>query len=160
MAQRLFSNTVEIMSLSDAFVGLVKAVASRGRIERLCSELGWSIDEQKGDNFGLAFSGSGGKRMVYIGKGSSALPLFVVNSHASFSMKNVPDEPVYFALSGNSKSTFGKWEPREDDDEMRFILAYTALGDGLTPELFKEICLDMVRHANIFDQHMQERGLL
>ena len=98
--------------------------------------------------------------MVYIGKGSSAFPLFVVNSHAAFDRRDVPDEALYFALDGNSKSPFGKWEPRMGDDDMCFILSYAALGDGLTAESFKRICLDMVKHAGIFDEHMKERGLL
>lgn len=149
------------MSLTDAFVGLVKAASAQGRIQRLCSELGWSIDERNGDNYGLEFScPAGGKRMVYIGKGSSALPLFVVNSHVAFNTSDVPDEAFYFAFSGNRESPFGKWEPRESEEEMRFILTYVALGDGLTAELFKRICLDMVKHAGIFDENLRKRGMV
>jgi len=147
------------MNLTDAVVGLVKAVSRRGRIERLCAELGWSIDERDGDTLGFRFKcPASGQRMVYVGSGDEILVLMLVNSHVIFDPRRVPDEVSHFALFQNSKSLLGKWEPRITGDGMRLMLGYTALGDGLTADLFQRICEDMVKTASTFDDQMRERG--
>ena len=149
------------MNLTDAVVGLVRAVSGKGRIERLCSELGWSIDERNGDAFGLCFNCPViGRRMVYVGNGDEALVMFVVNSHALLDARRLSGDVSNAALYQNSKSQFGKWEPRIGDDGLRFILTYTAIGDGLTPQLFKCICEDMIKHASKFDKYMRDEGWL
>ena len=149
------------MGFIEGFVnGFARAVAG-GRIERLCSDLGWGIDERKGKTLGLLFNCPiVGKRMVYIANGDEPLVLFAIYSSAVFDPRRVPDTATNFALVQNDKAAMGKWEVTLEGDDLLFRLAYTALGDGLTAAAVKFICNDMTKTAGEFDAKMRREGYL
>ncbi|HVV74303.1 MAG TPA: hypothetical protein VHI52_22905 [Verrucomicrobiae bacterium] len=149
------------MGFIEGFVnGFAQAVAG-GRIERLCSELGWGIDGRKGKTVKLLFNCPViGNRMVFISNGDEALVLFAVYSSAVFDSRRVPDVPTNFALVQNDKAAMGKWEVTLEGDNLLFRLTYAALGDGLTAAAMKLICNDMLGTAADFDAKMKEVGYL
>lgn len=149
------------MGFIEGFVnGFAQAVAG-GRIDRLCSELGWGIDERKGKMLGLAFNCPVmGKRMIYIANGDEPLVLFAAYSSAVFDSRRVPDIPTNFALVQNEDAKMAKWEVTLVNDELYFRLTYTALGDGLTAAAVKFICNDMLGTAADFDAKMKQEGYL
>ena len=141
--------------------GFVQAVGG-GRIERLCSELGWSIDERDGDQITLRFKDKiTGTRDVMIGAGDDSLVLFMVFSTAVMPRDEVPDELVGYLLNRNTELGLGAWQASIDKKGNAFLgIKYAALGNGLTAGALKYICQTMVEEATEFDGRMKRAGLL
>lgn len=149
------------MSLTDAFVGLVKTVANRGKVERLIREVGWPIDERHGGTLGLHFKCSvASKKTVYIGNCDDPLVLFIVFSAVKFDSHRVPDEVLAAALYQNGKTGVGKWEVRVKNDVLQFCLTYTALSAGLDAGAVKYICESIAKEASVFDSWLKENDYL
>src|ERR1700722_10206438 len=89
----------KMLDFTDAFVNGYNAMAGmapqglrrigsgsdeeRGRIERLCRELGWGVDGREGDTILLRFNHAEmGPRDVRVISGDECLASFVVYSHA------------------------------------------------------------------------------
>ena len=132
-----------------------------GRIERLCGELGWSIDGRDRDTITLDFNDPvTSRRSVYIASGDESLVLFTTFSMAIVSATDVPDGIPAYLLLQNSKQGAGMWQMTHDDTSVYFSLIYRALGDGLNAGALKFICQGMVREAAQFDERMLKAGYL
>ena len=134
----------------------------RGRIERLCRQLGWAIDEYLGNTIVLHFSDSlGTVRKVYIHAGDEALVTITVYSFAIMAAREVPQEIIGYLLRANSEVAIGAWQVAIDEDEdALFRVVYRALGAGLTGESFQFICQSMIGEAVSFDKRMHAARLL
>src|SRR5579862_4068112 len=81
-------------SRANGLPGAVRAGAgSRGRrlIHRLCGELGWTVDEQKGDMIKLHFKDTlASRRKVVIDTGTKAVVRLTVFSFSVFPVMAVP----------------------------------------------------------------------
>jgi hypothetical protein len=135
---------------------------ARGRFERLCAEAGWGVDQREGDTISLYFKEPlTGRRIVNIGNCDGALPFFYVGSYVSMPSKEVPEEVLGHLLIRNHSIALGGWRAQiTDEGKAMFALVYTALGDGLTVNLFKHICEKMAGEVNDFDSKMHKAGLL
>ena len=148
------------MNLTDAVVGLVRAVSRQGRIERLLEPLGWQVDERRGKTLGLYFKTRRGRKTVCIAGGDDALVAFVVYSDVKFDSRCMPETVTGAALVQNDKSPFGKWELYMEGDDAAFRLTYAAIGDGLTPAILKKICESMVEMVSTFEGAAERNGYL
>lgn len=133
-----------------------------GRIERLCAQLGWAIDERDRQKIVLHFKDPlVGIRKVYISHGNEPLVLFAVYSMAILPADSVPPEISSHLLMQSAELAVGGWQASvTDEGEVLFCIRYVASGVGLTPPLFKFICEKMIRGAGEFDAKMQQAGLL
>jgi len=134
----------------------------RGRIERLCRQLGWTVDEWFGNTIVLHFKDPLGTiRKVFIDAGDEALVSMAVYSFASLPQREVPQEIIGYLLQQNSWVAIGAWQVMiNNDEDAVFRVVYRALEGGLTGESFKYICESMVGEAAAFDKKMQAAGLL
>ena len=135
----------------------------RGRIERLCRELGWAVDERDGNDILLHFSNSGGGiRKVRIAAGDEELVLFSAFSFALIPAANVSTDLMGYLLTRNfSGGAVGAWGVYvADDANVLFLNTYQALGAGLDAPALKFICESLVKEAAAFDGKLRESGLL
>ena len=144
-------------------LGAGNGTQERGRIDRLCRELGWALDERDGDTIRLHFNDPvAGVRKVFISSGDSSLVRFSVFSYAILPEAKVPQEVFGYLLLRNREVPFGGWQmiPPDDDDEVLFNLKYVAIGGGLTAAAFNAVCDSMVTEAIEFDDKMRSAGFL
>jgi hypothetical protein len=140
--------------------------SDHGRVERLCDELNWPLDEKEGDVIRLYFTGPDGeKRKVRIGGGDKSIVSFSVASDAVLPASRVSPEIMASVLRRNvgddGSSGIGTWGAvTDDDDDVVFLLYYAALGDGLNAATLKYICESMSSEASTFDDKLREAGLL
>jgi hypothetical protein len=135
----------------------------RGRIERLCHELGWSVDERDGNAIRLHFNGPDGeRRKVRISSGDKSIVGFYAHSDAVLPVHSVPPDLLAYLLRRNlDDSGIGMWGIIvHDDDDVTFHLCYMALGDGLDAEALKYICESLIGEAADFDAKLRQAGLL
>ena len=142
--------------------GSVSEDRERGRIDRLCRELGWSVDERDGQKIMLHFKDSlTGIRKVFISGGDEPLVLLAVYSFAILPANNVPEQVCSYLLSRSSEMSLGSWQAAADrDGDVLFSVKYVAAGRGLTAALLKFACEGMIREAASFDLRMSKAGLL
>jgi len=151
---------VEGFYQSIAHNGLPRFSAQQqGRIDRLCSELGWTVDE-RGDGFvQLHFAdGQGVLRKVAVCSGDADVVLFIVSSLAT--VQTVPPEITQYLLMRNGQLRFGSWTVNRISNGAGFALIYNAEGDGLTARGFKTICEALIAESVDFDGKMRVAGLL
>jgi hypothetical protein len=167
-----------MLDLTDAFVSGYNAVTGmgpqgypligrgsdeeRGRIERLCRELGWGVDGREGGAILLRFNHAElGPRDVRVMSGDECLALFLVYSHALPPADNVTEEVVGYLLHQNVTAAPGCWFADVlQDGRAIFGLRYDALGAALDPPTLKFICEKMVAEVLSFDAWMKAEGLL
>jgi hypothetical protein len=136
---------------------------ARGRIDQLCRELGWSVDEREGSVVHLHFNDPAhGIRKVRIADGDDCVVTFSAHSFAVIPPRKVTGEMLAYLLRRNiSGSGLGMWGMYVDErHNVWFNLLYQALGDGLDAEAFKYICQSLATEAADFDGKMREEGLL
>ena len=137
--------------------------SQRGRIERLCHELGWSVDEREGNSIGLYFNSSDGEmRKVRISNGGKSIVGFYAHSDVILPAHRVPPNlPGYLLRRNLEDSGIGMWGISvDDDDEVTFHLCYMALGEGLNAETLKYICESLANEAADFDGKLRDAGLI
>jgi hypothetical protein len=138
--------------------------SDRGRIERLCRELGWSVDERDGNAILLHFRAPDGEmRKVRISGGDNSMVGFITHSHAVLSADRVPPDLLGYLLRRNLEdSGMGTWSITVDDDDndVTFHLFYTALGAGLDAQTFEYICESLSSEASHLDDKLRRAGLL
>ncbi len=133
----------------------------RGRIERLCAELGWDVDECDGKSIRLHFKDPlFGIRKVCINDGDGPVVILAAYSYAIVAASAVPKNLPPSLLMRNAELALGAWEAFVDDDKVFFRVAYCALGNGLDARTFKFICEKLSAEAGAIDQKMQAAGLL
>jgi hypothetical protein len=141
---------------------LLPQVQAPGRIERLCQELGWSIDERNSEGVALYFNDSViGVRKVLVTEGAK-LMLISTFSGAVVPGARVPIEVMGYLLTRNTQLAAAAWQASIMDNcgDVKFALAYCALVEGIDTAAFKVICEAMVREAHEFDVKMRAAGLL
>ena len=131
-------------------------------IERLCRELGWTVDERVGDKgIVLHFRDplvSIRPVMVVCGESIAGISTF---SAADIPASRVPPEVLGYLLHRNNELTTAAWRvSASDDGNASFALAYCALISGLDSATFKYICDAQVKEVHAFDSKMQAAGLL
>lgn len=133
-----------------------------GRIDRLCAEIGWSIDERDANKLTLNFRDPLViTRPVHIASGDDAIVFFGACSLTLVHVSQVPAEVFVYLLMRNNELPIGKWQLDFDDERNTyFSVVYSALGEGLTPAALKLICEGLVREASEFDVKMHRAGLL
>jgi hypothetical protein len=138
------------------------SAGDHGRIERLCGELGWSVDEREGNLVRLYFNSSDGeRRKVIIGNGDGSVVGFSTYSKSALPAHRVPPDLLAYLMRRNvDNSGIGTWGMDDDDDEATFIISYMALGAGLDAEKFGYICESLSKEANDFDDKLRRAGLL
>ncbi len=152
--------------LTNGFVegirGSVSGDQERGRIERLCRELGWSVDERDGQKIALHFKDPlAGIRKVYLSHGDEPLVMLVVYSFAILPANRLPEEVIGHLLMRSAEIGAGAWQMSVDGDgDAIFCVRYTASGRGLTAAMLKYVCQGLVREAAGFDERMSKAGLL
>ncbi len=130
-----------------------------GRIDRLCAELGWAVDERAGNAIRLHFrNSSGGVRVVSVCNGDDDLALFITSSNAI--VQTVPAQVAEHLVTRHLDIPFGAWSVTQVSGGVGFALIYKALGDALTAAAFKAICESMVTEAVEFDDRMRAARLL
>lgn len=131
-------------------------------IERLCRELGWSVDERVGDH-GIVLHFRDplvNIRKVLVTGGESVASISTFSA-ATLSSSQVPQEVLGYLLLRNNELTTAAWRvSASDDGNAVFALAYCALIGGMNAATFKYICETQVKEANAFDTKMQAAGLL
>ncbi len=134
----------------------------RGRIERLCRELGWGVDGREGGAILLRFNHAElGPRDVRVLSGDDCLALFLVYSQALPPADNVTEEVLGYLLHQNATAAPGCWfADVTQDGRAIFGLRYDALGAALDPPTLKFICEKMVAEVLSFDARMKAAGLL
>lgn len=134
----------------------------RGRIDRLCRSLGWTVDERNGDTVSLHFDHPElGRRSVRIVGGDDRLVLFAVYSHAFPPADRVPSAVLGYLLGRSGTASVGGWGAEVDaDGDVVFRLNYRALGDGLDAATLRFVCESMIPEVIAFDRKMQAAGLL
>src|SRR5438067_7716273 len=83
----------------------------RGRILRLCRDLGWLVDEEDGQTISLHFTdreAMGGIRKVCIALGDTELPVFFSLSHAIIPARQAEEVAAYL-LARCHQMELGGW---------------------------------------------------
>ncbi len=138
--------------------------SGRSRVEALCSEIGWSIDERIGnDGIVLHFRDPiirVRKIIVSCGSGGELIGISTL-SEAALDAGRLPPAATAYLLHRNAELMFPAWQMGVGRDEnVRFTLAYCAMAQGLSAGFFKTLCETMVGEARAFDEKMRESGLL
>jgi hypothetical protein len=141
---------------------LLPQAQTAGHIERLCQELGWSIDERNGEGVVLYFNDpTFGVRKVLVTEGAKVM-LISTFSGAVVPASRLPVEIMGYLLTRNTQLAGAAWQASimENGGSVKFALAYCALIAGLDATAFKVICETMVKEAHEFDVKMKAAGLL
>jgi hypothetical protein len=160
--------------LGNAFEAFLNATASAvaksllpqaqtsGHIERLCYELGCSIDERNGEGGVLYFNDPTlDVRKVLVTEGAKVM-LISTFSAAVVPASRVPIEVMGYLLTRNTQLAAAAWQASIMDNggNVKFALAYCALIAGVDAAAFKIICEAMVKEAHEFDVKMKAASLL
>jgi hypothetical protein len=141
---------------------LLPQAQASGHSERLCQELGWSIDERNGEGVVLYFNDPEiGVRKVLVTEGAKVM-LISTFSGAAVPASRLPVEVMGYLLTRNTQLAGAAWQASvmENSGSVKFALSYCALIAGLDAAAFKVICEVMVKEAHEFDVKMKAAGLL
>jgi hypothetical protein len=129
--------------------------------ERFCQEIGWSVDERRGDAILLHFNDPVvGVRKVAITGGDKLMSLRVWSA-ASMSARQIPGEIMGHLLLRNCELALSAWHVFDaGNGNAAFALASNMLMGGMDARVFKYVCETMVKEANAFDVKMKAAGLL
>jgi hypothetical protein len=130
-------------------------------VERLCQELGWSVDEREGEVILLHFRDPAvGVRKIAI-TGGDRMMTFRVWSAATMSARQLPGEIMGHLLVRNWELALCAWHLFDaGNGNAAFALASNMLVAGMDGAVFKHVCETMVKEANAFDVKMKAAGLL
>jgi hypothetical protein len=159
-----FANGFVSATANSLRAGSQQGLSSNGPalIERLCQEVGWTVDERTSDGVVLYFNDPVVRiRKVIVTEGSK-LMLLSTFSGASIPASRVPAEVMGYLLTRNTQMAAGAWQASvmDNDRNVSFALAYYALVGGLDGATFKIFCEAMVKEAHEFDVKMKAAGLL
>jgi hypothetical protein len=131
------------------------------RVERLCNESGWHINERSGNSIVLYFEDSIVRtRRVRVGAGDRYVG-FICGSAAAMPSRKVPYEVLGYLLSRNSQLPAGAWQVAAiDGGKVSFYMTCDVLLKGLDADEFQLICASMAREVHDFDAKMKEAGIL
>lgn len=133
------------------------------KLDRLCGQLGWSIDIRKGHVIGLHFRGDDfrpQRTVVVAHKDGDPLMSFSCRSLAEFPEYNLPEHLAPGLLARNEDVALGGWTADIDDDTFALVLRYKAFDAGVDAETFKLICSVMVKEVATLEEKLRSKGLL
>lgn len=132
-----------------------------GHIERLCQELGWSINDCNGEGVLYFRDTTIGVRTVLVKRGLK-FALISTCSEAMLPASRLPAEVMGYLLTRNTQLAMAAWQASvmDNDGQVKFALSYCAFVPGLDAAAFKIICEAMVKEAHEFDVKMKAAGLL
>lgn len=147
---------------AETLSSLWSEISGRGVIQRLCAELGWTVDKQDGDSITLIFTDDiADQRNLYISGGDEELIRFRAYSFLMLPAKDAPEQLPAYLLKRNSELMLGKWQCSVDDEgDLMLCVGYCALSDGMDADTLKYIALSLIGEANEFDAKMQKAGFL
>lgn len=137
--------------------------SDRGRIDRLCRELGWDVDEREGRKIRLHFKVPGlGVRKVNIVGGDECVVTFHTYCLAAVPADDIsPDLLAYLLCRNITDSGIGMWGIDVDDEsDVTFHIMYQALGAGLDAAAFDYICKSLCKETADFEGKLRQAGLL
>lgn len=138
-------------------------VAARGlgRVDQLCNELGWAVNERQADGVLLHFKDATvGVRKAVITCGEKVMT-FRVWSAASLLPRLVSGEIMAHLLVRNAELTVGSWHAFKDErGNVGFGLVFNHLINGMTAEMFQHICQTMISAGGDLDAKLSALGLL
>jgi hypothetical protein len=130
-------------------------------IRRLIHEIGWQIDEENAGALGLHFHDAQGRlKKVFIVAGD---PTVLVASHsdARIPIADLPAELFAWLAKRNGEILWGAWHAYSAAaDRIAFMVAYSALTQGLTPPIFQNLAESLAVEAAHFDRRLEKAGLL
>src|ERR1700722_6000008 len=132
-------------------------------VERLCTELGWPVDERDGQIITLHFKDPiVGIRRVSITCGDTGkIMMFNVFSLSSIPARQVSVGILAHLLMRNSEMVTGAWKlSTTDSGTVLFGMSYCALVGGLEAGVFKYVCETLAKEAYAFDDKLRGAGLL
>jgi len=136
-------------------------VDAMGKIEHLCGQLNWTVDEREEHSFILHFRDPlvQIRRVVVVPRGAGVMV-------GSASATSIPAEQVRHEILGhlltrNSELGNLAWQASiTQRGTANFCVRSYAFIEGLEAAMFKEICESLVTEVNLFDSKMRAAGLL
>ena len=133
----------------------------RGRIERLCREIGWITQA----SWATASASISNARWSASGdcwsRAATGVALLSVMSFAEVPAHNFPHEILSYLLARNAEMVLATWSIQTDEHgAARFFCRYDAIGMGLHSGLFKYACEKLLAEVSEFDLRMRKAGLL
>jgi hypothetical protein len=162
-------------SMVDGFMdGFMEGAAHRVReavpswhgdkIDALCRELSWPVDERDGNTVCLHFTDPAGERRgVYIEPNGESAGVFVFCcfSNAVKHPEAFPAEVPLYLLVRNWEMCGGAWSGNIDAaGSLRFCAEYVALAAGLNAAAFRNICEGLVNEVAAFDVKLRMAGVM
>lgn len=145
------------------FWSAVAAATGNTQIERLCRELGLSIDIRKGNVVGLNFEGDRitPQRTVYIRhKPGSKVMTFTSFCRAEFSEHTLPDDLLPAMMARNCESPIGGWAADLENGIVTLGLIYMGFAAAFDAANFKTICSLMIDEVAFIEGKLHSKGLL
>jgi hypothetical protein len=151
------------MSLIGKISRSIAGATGNTRLDRLCRESGWSIDVRQGNGIGLHFKGDSvtPRRTVFvIHADGDPLMAFACLSRAEFTARTMPNRLLAGLLEHNEDLALGGWVAVDEDGTISLKLKYTALAAGVDVEMFRLICMFMVKEVADIEAEMHDRSVL
>jgi hypothetical protein len=128
--------------------------------ERICQELGWSVDERDSDAILLHFTDPViGIRKIAISNGEKVMA-FAVCSSAIMNPRQVSAEIMAYLLLRNSRMGGSAWQMFEvSSGNVGFSVAAYMLIDGMNAAMFEFLCETMAKEAHEFDAKVKAAGV-
>lgn len=134
-----------------------------GVTERLCKELGWSVDERDGHFRTLYFTGDdiNKKRDVIIHEDDSNVIIFSGYASAQFQLSSLPNDLAAWMLARSAKRGFAKWHLAETNSgEVYFATRYQTDPRSVNSRLFSLICKEFVCEIAEVERTFHQKGLM
>jgi hypothetical protein len=151
------------MGFWETVASVAATLTTNSRLDQLCRENGWSIDERHGNAIGLHFNGDRitPQRTVYVLSGRcDTIMQFSCRSRAVFSGHDLPDELMAAMMVHNKNVSLGGWYADLEENTLTLVLEYMALGAGVNATSFKGICSSMIEEVAQIEANLQRKGLL
>ena len=142
---------------------LGQSLQGTARIERLCREVGWSVDEREDNGVVLHFTDPVVRirKLTVSGGDTGKVALFSVCSAVVLPGRQVPPDVLPHLLVRNTEMVIGGWQAIVmGDGTVGFGVRYFALAAGLDASMFKHLSETLVREVGAFDGKMKAAGLV
>ena len=153
------------MGLFDVFSnGTSTATGPRGGLlDRLSQANGWTPDARQGHTIAHFFKGDAitpRRDVVIVHTPDDPFAVFSCACRAKFAARSMTTPQLALFLARNDQAMFGKWQISIEDGMVSAHVRYTALTEGLTPEIFKTICVTLVGEVAFVEEALHSQGML
>ncbi len=131
-------------------------------IENLLDDIGWEPDERSGGTIGLHFRNAQGRvKKVFIVTEDGPTVLIASHGGARVRFADVPAQLFAYLTKRNGELPWAAWQAHAaGDDCVGFMVAYTALTQGLTPLILRHLVESVAAEAADLDRKLEQAGLL